>query len=350
MSFIGQILNPIFEVIAGLLAFYYGLIHNYAVAIALLTITVMIVLAPLTVKSTRSMLEMQRIQPEIKKIQAKYKNDKVAQQEAMSQLFKENKVSPAGGCLPMLAQFPLLYVMYEVINGLSRTVGPNHVASPKYISHTTLLYQNLVAAHGQMQSLGINLSETATHVHGFVNALPYYLVIVIAVVLQYLQMAQLTNKNPQAKSANPQAQMIQKYTPIIFAVIYISIPAGVNIYFVVSSLVRIGQQELMYRHDPVLKKHALANAEARQAGTEAIEHTTPKKNVFKELFSGAKPTEEKQEPKQEPRQKPKPKPSGGSGATGRSSSSNGNQRPGGGTQKRPGQSRPRGQGKNKRNR
>ena len=217
MSVLGQIFNPIFEVIAELLAFYYGLVHDYAAAIALLTITVMIVLAPLTIKSTRSMLEMQRIQPEMKKIQAKYKNDKVAQQEAMSQLFKENKVSPAGGCLPMLAQFPLLYVMYSVIRGLTNTVG--NVASPKYISHSTLLYQNLIASHGQMHSLGLDLSETATRVHGFTNALPYYVVIAIAVVLQYLQMAQLTSKNPQGAAANPQAQMLQKYTPIIFAVI-----------------------------------------------------------------------------------------------------------------------------------
>ncbi len=341
MSVIGQILNPIFEAIAGLLAFYYGLVHDYSLAIALLTISVMIVLSPLTIKSTRSMLEMQRIQPEIKKIQAKYKNDKIAQQEALSQLFKENKVSPAGGCLPMLAQFPLLYVMYEVIRGLSNTVGPHNTASPKYISHTTLLYHNLIASHGQMQSLGINLSETATRVHGFTSALPYYLVIAIAVVLQYLQMAQLTRKNPQAAAANPQAQMLQKYTPIIFAVIYISIPAGVNLYFIVSALFRIGQQELMYRHDPVLKKHLQASAEARLAGTEAIEHSKPAGGGFKALWSSIKESAEKE---QEP--KPKPKPSGDFGATGRKSNNNGYKKPSTGGQKRPGQSRPRSPGKN----
>lgn len=324
MSFLGQLFNPIFEVIASLLAFYYGLIQNYAVAIGLLTVTVMIFLAPLTVKSTRSMLEMQRIQPEIKKIQAKYKNDKMAQQEAMTQLFKENKVSPAGGCLPMVAQFPLLYVMYSVIRGLTNTVGPHHLASPKYIGHSTLLYQQLVASGGQMHALGINLTETATKVHGFGAALPYYLVILVAVGLQYFQMAQITNKNPAAASANPQAQMLQKYTPIIFGVIYISIPAGVNLYFIVSSLFRIGQQELMYRHDPVLKKHMQRNAEARLAGTDAIEHTKPKGLGFKGLFAAAKDVTDK----------------------GKSGGQNGNGRPNQNGPKRPGQSRPRGQNKN----
>lgn len=336
MSFLGQLFNPVFEVIASLLAFYYGVVQNYAVAIALLTITVMVFLAPLTVKSTRSMLEMQRIQPEIKKIQAKYKNDKAAQQEAISQIFKENKVSPAGGCLPMLAQFPLLYVMYSVIRGLTNTVGPHHVASPKYISHTTLLYKHLISTGGQMHSLGLNLSQTATSVHGFINALPYYLVILIAVGLQYFQMAQITSKNPAAASANPQAQMLQKYTPIIFGIIYISIPAGVNVYFIVSSLFRIGQQELMYRHDPVLKKHALAAAEARAAGTDTIDHNKPKSAGIKSLFASAREITDK-----------------GSNGSGRSTNGNSssNGKPGStGPKKRPGQATPRGQGKNKRGR
>lgn len=333
MSFLGQIFNPIFQVIAGLLAFYYGLVHNYAVAIALLTITVMIFLAPLTVKSTRSMLEMQRIQPEIKRIQAKYKNDKVAQQEAMSQVFKENKVSPAGGCLPMLAQFPLLYVMYSVIRGLSNTVGPHHTPSPKYIGHTTALYKELIASGGQMHSLGLNLSQSATSVHGFLTALPYYLVIAVAIVLQYLQMAQLTSKNPQAAAANPQAQMLQKYTPIIFGIIYISIPAGVNMYFIVSSLFRIGQQELMYRHDPVLKKHAQAAAEAKAAGTIDIDHEKPKLSGFKAIFSAAKDANQQGRAQ-------------GNGKKPDISRNNGNNRPTNNSQKRNNQSGPKSQNKN----
>lgn len=334
MSFIGQLFNPIFEVIASLLAFYYGLVENYAIAIGLLTVTVMIFLAPLTVKSTRSMLEMQRIQPEIKKIQAKYKNDKVAQQEAMQQVFKENKVSPAGGCLPMLAQFPLLYVMYSVIRGLTNTVGPHHTASPKYISHSTTLYQHLIASGGQMHSLGLNLSLSATGIHGFLNALPYYVVILVAVALQYFQMAQITSKNPAAASANPQAQMLQKYTPIIFGVIYISIPAGVNMYFIVSSLFRIGQQELMYRHDPVLKKHAQAAADARAAGTETIDHVKPKLG-FKALFAA---TKDSKSGNQLNRNRNKNQGSRGPSNNGNNNNING--------QRRPGQSRPRGQGKN----
>ncbi|MHB1488416.1 MAG: YidC/Oxa1 family membrane protein insertase, partial [Acidimicrobiales bacterium] len=75
--------------------------------------------------------------------------------------------------------------------------------------------------------------------------------VALAVVLQYVQMRQMNGRNPQA-NMNPQAAMMQKVMPIVFVFIYISIPAGVNVYFVVSSLFRIGQQELMYRYDPKL--------------------------------------------------------------------------------------------------
>jgi YidC/Oxa1 family membrane protein insertase len=77
--------------------------------------------------------------------------------------------------------------------------------------------------------------------------------ILLAIALQYIQIRQLNGRNPQAAAANPQAQTVQKIMPIVFAIIYISIPAGVNVYFVVSSLFRIVQQELMYRFDPAVK-------------------------------------------------------------------------------------------------
>ncbi|MGH9066657.1 MAG: membrane protein insertase YidC [Acidimicrobiales bacterium] len=266
---LGQLIHPLYQALAILLAFWYGLVPSYAVAIALFTVTVMVVLAPLTIKSTRSMLAMQRLQPEVKKIQAKYKGDKMAQQEELSALFKEHNVSPAGGCLPMIIQLPVFWVLYEVIQGL--TYVHNGVAQPKYISHTTLLYHNLVAAHGHMFSVGIDLARTAFNVPGgFVAALPFYGILVACIALQYVQMRQLTNRNPQASQANPQMAKIQKYTPLIFGVIYISIPAGVNVYFLVSSLFRIGQQELMYRYDPQLKAH-LSSSKGHGEVVETVE-------------------------------------------------------------------------------
>ncbi|MDA8373131.1 MAG: YidC/Oxa1 family membrane protein insertase [Actinomycetota bacterium] len=287
MTYLGDLFKPIFELLAGLIAIYYGLVHSYAGAIALLTVTVMAVVWPLTQMSTRSMLEMQRLQPELKALQAKYKNDRVKQNEEMQRLFKENKVSPASGCLPMLLQFPLLFVMYDVIRGLTN-IQKNGTPAPKYISHTTLLYKNLVAGGGKMHSLGIDLGTAATHVHsGFLTALPYYGVVIIAVVLVFISTWQIYSKNPTAAAANNQAAMIMKYSPLLFGVIYIGIPAGVNVYFVVSSLFRIGQQELMWRHDPVLRKHSL-EARQKMVETKALEDSgqipkQPKQSIWQQL-------------------------------------------------------------------
>jgi YidC/Oxa1 family membrane protein insertase len=93
-----------------LIAFFYALIPNYAIAIALLTVVVMIVTAPLTVKSTKSMVAMQRVRPEMKKLQQKYKGDRQTLNEEMMKLYKEHGVNPAGGCLPMIAQFPVFII------------------------------------------------------------------------------------------------------------------------------------------------------------------------------------------------------------------------------------------------
>ena len=80
--------------------FFYGIIPSYGLAIILLTLAVRILLLPLSIKQTRSMREMQRIQPEIKKIQAKYKGNRQKMNEEMMALYKEHGVNPLGGCLP----------------------------------------------------------------------------------------------------------------------------------------------------------------------------------------------------------------------------------------------------------
>jgi YidC/Oxa1 family membrane protein insertase len=249
-STIGQIFKPLYELLAGIIAFFYSIIPNFAVAIALLTVVVMIVTAPLTVKSTRSTIKMQRVAPELKKIQAKYKGDRVTLNEEMMKLYKEHGINPAGGCLPMLIQLPVFVVLYGVIRGLTSTVKEHGklIARPDYVSHSTRLYHDLIAANGHMKAFGLDLGNNLfSHNAHWYGAIPYGAIVAVAIALQYLQMRQLNSRNPGAAQANPQMQMVQRYMPLIFAVIYIRISAGVNIYFVVSSLCRIGIQEAIFR-------------------------------------------------------------------------------------------------------
>ncbi len=172
-STIGKIFEPLYTLMGTLIAFFYSVIPNYAIAIALLTVAVMIVTAPLTVKSTKSMVAMQRLSPELKKIQQKYKGDRVTLNEEMMKLYKEHGVSPAGGCLPMFAQFPVFIILYGVIKGLANTVTAKGkiMAEPRYISHSSKLYMNLVHHPGNIPSFGINLADKVLSHHSVGAAL-----------------------------------------------------------------------------------------------------------------------------------------------------------------------------------
>ncbi len=267
---IGEIFHPLFELFGYILAGLYAVWPNYGFAITGLTIIIMVCLTPITVKSTKSMLAMQRLQPEMKKLQAKYKgpeNREMLNQEMM-RLYKENGTSPFGACLPSLLQMPFLIVLYTLIRGLSTTatvVKNGHkviIGAPRYIPTNSQMHHDLVVSQGQMHWwFGMDLSSLPlsnhttnpfthvvdTTVSQAVLLIPYLVLIAAAMFLQYYQMRQMNSRNPQAAAANPQMQTMQKFFPIIFGLIYLRVPAGATIYMVVSSAMRIGTQEVMFR-------------------------------------------------------------------------------------------------------
>ena len=109
------VLGPFLSVIGWLLAFFYSIIPNLGISIILLTCIVMAVLLPLTAKQTRSMIAMQRIQPEIKKIQQQYKDDRQKQNEELMKFYQENNVNPLSSCLPVLLQMPVMFALFRVL-------------------------------------------------------------------------------------------------------------------------------------------------------------------------------------------------------------------------------------------
>ena len=259
---IGAIFQPVFKLFALVLAFIYSIVPNYTLAITLLTILIMGILTPLTVKSTKSMIKMQSVQPEIKKLQQKYKGAENRQQlkEELMRLYKEEGVNPAGGCLPMFIQFPFLIILYDIIRGLtniSKTAIPvnpachlgiayTHVA-PRYIPNSSKMFCNLVASNGKMMSFGMDMAlKPFSHHSSIWAAAPYFIFVAVAVFLQYFQMSQMSKRNP-ASQANPQMAKIQKFMPILFAYIYFLIPAAVLVYMIVSSAIRIATQDVLFR-------------------------------------------------------------------------------------------------------
>jgi YidC/Oxa1 family membrane protein insertase len=263
---IGKIFQPLLDAVGSVLAFFYSIVPNYPVDVALLTIVIMALLTPLTVKSTKNMAAMQALGPEMKKLQQKYKGPENRTQlnEEMMKLYKEHKVNPASGCLPMLLQMPAFFILYSVIRGMTNTVTHpatsatvsgfkvSHsavvIAEPRYIPTNSKMYHNIVAAHGQLISFGMDFSDKLLSHHSSIFIIiPYVLLVAGAVGLQYLQMSRLNARNPQAAQANPQAAMMQKYMPLIFGFIYLNVAAILNVYFIVSSAIRIVTQEILFR-------------------------------------------------------------------------------------------------------
>ncbi len=247
----GSILDPIAKPIAWLLAGVYAVIPNYGVSIIALSIIWMLLIAPLTLKSTRSMLAMQKLQPELKKLQEKHKNDKQAFAQAQMELFREHNVSPFGSCLPMILPLPVFFALFRVIDGLSHTT--NGVTTPKYLNPSTQMYKSIVADHGNLNAFGMNLAHSALSAHsGFAAALPYWILLVAMGATSYFQSSMMMNRNPAAMQNNPQMRMM-KYLPLLFVVFCVRFPAGVILYYTMSNICRIVQQDLMYRYDPKVR-------------------------------------------------------------------------------------------------
>ena len=254
--FFGTIFAPVFHAIGWMLSFFYDLVPNYIFAIAALTVVIMGILTPLTVKSTKSMISMQRLQPEIKKLQQKYKGPENRQllNEEMMKLYREEGVNPVGGCLPLMLQMPFLFILYSTIKGLAFTVTSKAgkiTPEPRYIPKGSKIYENLIHSGGHINVWGMDLSlhPFPISAHGsWVAAIPFFLFVAAAVFLQYFQMAQINNRNKKTGQAIPsQQQTMQRIMPIIFAYFYLVIPAAVVIYMIISTGIRIITQDIMFR-------------------------------------------------------------------------------------------------------
>lgn len=204
------------DLIVASLQFFYGWTHDYGFAIILLTVAMRLVLVPLTVKQTHSMYEMQRVQPKLKELQAKYKNNKEKQQEEMLKFYQENKVNPFGGCLPLLLQMPIFIALFQVLR-----------------EHEGL---------GRFWIILSDLNQTPQAVfqsQGLVHAIPYLLFVVLFGLSTWLPQQMMPGDKQQK-------QMGLYMSAVMLWFGWIS-PAGVLVYWVTSSTWQIGQQMLTLR-------------------------------------------------------------------------------------------------------
>ncbi len=230
-----------FDPLAGLLAFFYDVWPSYGGAIVLFTLAIMAVLSPLSIKSARSAIALQRLQPELKKLQVQYKDDREALNRETMAFYTANNINPLTSCLPVLIQLPVFMILYRVLEGLTHS-GDDGKFDPRYLDHDTALYQAL-SKTSEMVSWGMDLSRDALEQlddGGIVKALPYFVLVGLVALTGWYQQRQVTGRSPQTGSSQQQA--IMKFLPFVFVPISLSIPAGVVVYFVVSNMVRVAQQ------------------------------------------------------------------------------------------------------------
>jgi YidC/Oxa1 family membrane protein insertase len=337
-------LNGLFELISGILNFFYANVPGgYAVAIALLTCVVMIVTTPLTLKGTRSMIEMQRLQPEIRRLQVQYKDDRQKLNEELMRFYREHEINPVGGCLPLLIQAPVFSILFYVVRGLtqqSKFVGLQEYTRdlgltttvtdgfrPKYLSQDAELYQSLLGKH-EMNSLGVDLAITPGEAlsQGFLTALPYLALIALIAFLSWYQQKQIMGRTAGVE-VTQQQRLMMRIGPLLYVFFAFVSPLAIGIYFLVSTLWRVGQQAFitrsLYRGEESVGRQAQrAMVELRDArkaeGNGATGGRTPAKKAPTEAPSGNGRTRDQQKSGQQ-----RPKARSGAGGAAKSSSGGG---------------------------
>lgn len=262
--------DPLFEFFGSIVAAIYSVIPSFGLSIIAFTVLVMVVVTPLTVKSTKSMLQMQRLQPELKQIQAKHKGDRERLNTELMLFYKENNISPVGGCLPIIAQAPVFIVMYHLIRGLTnRLGGPSggvgHIASqaangeqltswvftqqtfnPEHVDTATSFYktlstQNTMPFFGSGFRLDLAKTPSEAWAQGLTSFAPYLILLLLILVIQVIQNRQIQARNPAANS-NPTQAMILKVMPFVLPVFAFNFAGALAVYWGVQGLCRIATQ------------------------------------------------------------------------------------------------------------
>ncbi len=243
------------DALGSVLAFFYQITNSYGMAIILLTVVVRLLLFPLTLKQTRSMQGMARLQPEVKKLQAEHGSDKQKLNAEMMDLYRREKINPAAGCLPLLLQFPVFFGLYQVIRGLTNTGSLSwlqvQVPTPRHLARNTEMYRAIIEGGGKLKSFGLNLAESASSVTGgFGSRLPYLLMVLGIAATGFAQQIRANKLNPATTAQAAQMQQIMKILPVGFALFCFQAQAGLVVYWLASNLWTLVQQEVLNKTNP----------------------------------------------------------------------------------------------------
>lgn len=275
--------DPIFDGIAAVLAWFYSLVPDYTFAICMLTLAIMLLFTPLTLRGARSMTKMQALQPLQAQLRKRYAGDRQKLNEETMRLYQSHGVSPLGGCLPNLVQIPIFIVLYRVIWNL-RIPDDNHLIDnpfPRNLSPDSQMYKDIVDAEGEMRSLGMDLSKVAKDVvqADFVDGLPYLGLIAITFLLAWLQQRQMARRRGNAAMPNRQMEIMMKYLPFMLPVFSFFVPAALVPYFIVSSIYRMLQQAFIHATMKPPQSLTAAESDAKVIEAEEVPEPEPPRQV-----------------------------------------------------------------------
>lgn len=293
MVFFHNLFTPIFGADSGV---------TWTLSIMGLVVLIRIVLIPLFVKQIKSQRAMTALQPQMKAIQAKYKDDRQKQSEEMMKLYKEHKANPLSSCLPILAQAPIFFALFTVLNGIAAK-DDNGVPSP--IARGFLKGEYLESA-AQAKFFGAKISESFLGTELLsVKIVTVFLIIFMSATTFTTQKQLMTKGMPKMDSSNNmmlQQQKIMLYLfPAIFAISGVNFPVGVLIYWSTTNVWTWGQQFYVIKRNPTPGSPAYEELERKKA-------RKGKGGKKGEVAANEEPTPEVEAPKVEgQREQPKKK-------------------------------------------
>jgi YidC/Oxa1 family membrane protein insertase len=267
-----NIFQPLIDVFQSVLVFFHNTLGApWGWSIVLLTVTIRALMIPLTVKQFHSMRQLQMHQPELKALQAKYKDDKQRQQQEMMKFYKENNVNPLGSCLPMVAQLPVfISLFYMLRKNLRVDICP--VVQPHYLVKgvSMLDASSPTVACGPHNGAGfLFISDLTNNATG---------VTLIVLLLLYVGSQLASSLVMQSPTMDKTQRQIMLFMPLIFVFIVIKFPAGVLVYWITTNTWTILQQLVVKRRigpvgaPPVA---AAAGATGRGGGSAAVAVKSP---------------------------------------------------------------------------
>lgn len=264
--------NAFKEGIFMILLWIQSFVGDWGLAIIVLTVLIRMLLWPLTAKQVKGTYELQKVTPEIKKIQEKYADDKEKQQEELMKFYAEHKVNPFSSCLPMILQMPIFLALYQIL-------GPVSAKTAKTVSEAALAKINLgayLSAHDTTGSIfgfipDLTVSPSAMFKTGnYVDLIPLVILVVIFGLSVWLPQALMPGEKSQ--------KMIGLYMAVFMLFVGWTAPAGVLLYWDVSSILGIAQQQLTQN---AVKRALGKNEELVEEAIEEADEKPSKKKTSK---------------------------------------------------------------------